>query len=122
LRRLLTHPHTGAALALGRETYVVPADLRAFLRLRDETCRFPGCSRRAGRCDVDHTVADVSGGPTDATNLAHLCRSHHRLKHDTRWAVRQAGLDGTLTWTAPSGQEHTTRPALTLTADQPPPF
>ncbi|MGC5169002.1 HNH endonuclease signature motif containing protein, partial [Luteimicrobium sp. DT211] len=73
LRRLLTHPHTGVVLALGRETYTVPADLRAYLRLRDGTCRFPGCSRAAARCDVDHTTAYVTGGTTDATNLAHLC-------------------------------------------------
>jgi hypothetical protein len=123
-RRLLTHPHTGAALAVGRETYIVPADLRAFLRLRDETCRFPGCSRRAGRCDVDHTVAYVCGGTTDATNLAHLCRTHHRLKHGTRWDVRHVGTDGSLTWTAPSGHEHTTRPAVAVAVavDDLPPF
>jgi hypothetical protein len=121
-RRLLTHPHTGAVLAMGRDTYAVPADLRAFLRLRDQTCRFPGCSRRAGRCDIDHTIAYACGGTTDATNLAHLCRTHHRLKHSTRWDVRHIGTDGTLTWTAPSGKEHTTRPALALPDDAPPPF
>ncbi|MGC5166734.1 HNH endonuclease signature motif containing protein, partial [Luteimicrobium sp. DT211] len=115
LRRLLTDPHTGVVLALGRETYTVPADLRAFLRLRDGTCRFPGCSRAADRCDVDHTTAYVTGGTTDATNLAHLCRTHHRLKHATRWNARQAGTDGTLVWTSPTGAEHVTRPATTLT-------
>ncbi|GMA24481.1 hypothetical protein GCM10025864_22400 [Luteimicrobium album] len=131
-RRLLTHPHTGAVLALGRGTYTVPADLRAYLRLRDATCRFPGCSRAARRCDTDHTVPYVTGGTTDATNLAHLCRTHHRLKHATRWDARHTGTDGTLAWTSPTGQEHTTRPALAFPApdeitdavadDDPPPF
>ncbi|MFC8731773.1 DUF222 domain-containing protein [Luteimicrobium sp. NPDC057192] len=125
-RRVLTHPHTGAVLAIGRDTYVVPADLRAYLRLRDQTCRFPGCSRAADRCDVDHTTAYVSGGTTDATNLAHLCRTHHRLKHGTRWDVHQTGTDGTLTWTSPTGRRHRSRPALDLPAppdaEGPPPF
>ena len=123
-RRLLTHPHTGAVLSVGRDSYVVPADLRAFLRLRDETCRFPGCSRRAARCDVDHTVAYVSGGTTAATNLAHLCRAHHRLKHATRWDARQVGSDGTLAWSSPTGGEHVTRPVASFsgTGLGPPPF
>ncbi len=113
-RRLLTHPHTGAVLALGRDTYTVPADLRAYLSLRDQTCRFPGCSRTADRSDLDHTHAYVDGGTTDATNLAHLCRTHHRLKHGTRWDVHQIGTDGTLVWTSPTGRRHTTSPALDL--------
>jgi hypothetical protein len=121
LRRLLTHPHTGAALAMGRDTYTVPADLRAYLRLRDATCRFPGCTRAADRCDVDHTVPYVAGGTTDATNLAHLCRTHHRLKHATTWTVRHTDTDATLVWTSPTGREHTTHPAVTIT-DGPPPF
>ncbi|HWK90942.1 MAG TPA: DUF222 domain-containing protein [Luteimicrobium sp.] len=120
-RRLLTDPHTGAVLAVGRDTYAVPADLRAFLRLRDETCRFPGCSRAADRCDLDHTRAWVSGGTTDVTNLAHLCRTHHRLKHGTRWDVRQVGNDGTLSWTSPTRRRHVTTPTLALAHDGPPP-
>ena len=43
LRRLLTDPVTGALLTVDRRSYVVPADLRAFLTQRDLTCRFPGC-------------------------------------------------------------------------------
>ncbi|MDE1363579.1 DUF222 domain-containing protein, partial [Bacillus paralicheniformis] len=46
--RILTHPETGAVLSVGRDRYTVPKDLRTWLRLRDETCRFPGCNRNAG--------------------------------------------------------------------------
>ena len=85
--RLLTHPETGAVLSVGRDRYTVPADLKAWLRVRDETCRFPGCSRRAARCDIDHISDWAHGGTTDHHNLIHLCRKHHRLKHTTPWTV-----------------------------------
>ncbi|KAA9394937.1 HNH endonuclease, partial [Kocuria coralli] len=51
--------------------------------IRDETCRFPGCRRQATGCDVDHTIPWATGGTTAITNLAHLCRRHHRIKHET---------------------------------------
>jgi len=110
LLRLLVHPHTGVRLDLGRERYQVSTELRMWLRLRDETCRFPGCARLAKGCDVDHTVAWQHGGETRADNLAHLCRGHHTLKHQTRWAVEQHP-DGTITWRSPSGRVHSVRPA-----------
>jgi hypothetical protein len=39
--RILTHPETSAVLSLGRDRYAIPPDLRAWLRMRDETCRAP---------------------------------------------------------------------------------
>lgn len=89
--RLLTHPETGAVLSVGRDRYTVPADLRSWLKIRDETCRFPGCSRRAERCDVDHVEDWAHGGSTSHDNLIHLCRKHHRLKHTSRWTPRTDG-------------------------------
>lgn len=91
--RILTHPETGTVLSVGRDRYAVPADLRSWLRLRDETCRFPGCSRRAQRCDIDHVKDWAHGGATDHDNLIHLCRKHHRLKHTTGWTVSTESPD-----------------------------
>lgn len=108
--RLLTHPETGAVLSVGRDRYTVPADLRRALELRDETCRFPGCNRRAIDCEIDHTHDWQFGGATEISNLACLCAPHHRLKHLTRWSVEQ-GDDGTMTWTSPLGRQYVTRPA-----------
>ncbi|MBO9577959.1 MAG: DUF222 domain-containing protein [Microbacteriaceae bacterium] len=110
LYRILTDPHTGARLDLSRERYAVSTELRMWLRLRDETCRFPGCGRLAKGCDVDHTIDWQHGGETRADNLAHLCRRHHTLKHQTAWAPVQTP-DGAITWRSPSGAVHTTRPA-----------
>jgi hypothetical protein len=116
-QRVLTHPVTGAVLDHDRTTYAVPADLRRRLRLRDGTCRFPGCRRRAERCDLDHTVAWQDGGRTAADNLAHLCRHHHLVKHRRgalgRWSVRQPGpapAGGVLEWTSPAGRTYRTVP------------
>jgi hypothetical protein len=107
--RLLTHPETGAVLSVGRTRYAVPADLRTWLRVRDGTCRFPGCSRAARKCELDHTKDWQFDGETEHNNLAHLCKSHHRLKHMTPWnAHHRPG--GVLEWTSPSGRAYTTEP------------
>ncbi|BDZ65947.1 HNH endonuclease signature motif containing protein [Agromyces mangrovi Wang et al. 2018] len=105
--RILTHPETGAYLSYGRTTYRVPADLAGYLRVRDGGCRFPGCSRRAERCDLDHTTDWAHAGETRHDNVAHLCRKHHRLKHKTAWRVTQES-DGQLHWVSPAGREYTT--------------
>ncbi|MDR6906238.1 hypothetical protein J2X63_001924 [Agromyces sp. 3263] len=107
--RILTHPETGASLSYGRTRYRVPADLAGYLRVRDGGCRFPGCSRRAAGCDVDHTLDWAAGGATRHDNLAHLCRKHHRLKHHTGWRVSQLP-DGDIRWTSPAGRAHVSTP------------
>ena len=111
--RILTHPETGAVLSVGRDRYAVPKDLRTWLRVRDETCRFPSCNRSAARADVDHVTDWQYGGGTDYGNLVHLCRSHHRLKHHTAWSSRSAG-GGRVRWLSPSGQEYETQPATDI--------
>ncbi|MBF0723914.1 HNH endonuclease signature motif containing protein [Sanguibacter inulinus] len=120
--RLLTHPETGAVLSVGRDRYTVPADLRSWLKIRDETCRFPGCSRRAERCDVDHVEDWAHGGTTSHDNLIHLCRKHHRLKHTSRWRPRTGGAaagrgrsgGSTVSWDAPSGRSYVDHAAVCL--------
>ncbi|WP_344249256.1 HNH endonuclease signature motif containing protein [Isoptericola hypogeus] len=110
LRRLLVDPVDGRVLATDPGTYTVPAALRTLLRARDRVCRFPGCTRKAAACDVDHVTAWADGGRTTADNLAHLCRRHHVMKHQTRWRVVRH--DGTLTWTSPTGRVHHDRVAV----------
>lgn len=124
--RVLTHPETGAVLSVGRQQYAVPADLRRAVQLRDATCRFPGCRRRAARCDLDHSTAWAHAGTTDLTNLACLCRKHHRLKHQAGWRITHHP-DGTLDWRSPTGRHYATHPATTLwpppaPGAAPPPF
>ena len=108
--RILTHPETGATLSYGRASYRVPADLAGFLRVRDGGCRFPGCSRRAAGCDIDHTLDWAAGGLTRHDNLAHLCRKHHRLKHETGLRMSQQP-SGDIRWVSPAGREYVSTPA-----------
>ena len=93
--------------------YRPSAALERFIRCRDMTCRFPGCDRPAEFCDVDHAVPWPLG-PTHPSNLRCLCRKHHLLKTFwTAWSDQQRP-DGTITWTAPSGQIYVTRPGSRL--------
>lgn len=63
--------------------YAIPDRIAERVTLRDRRCAFPYCERNARHCDTDHTIAyDPQGPPgqTSTTNLAPLCRHHHRLK------------------------------------------
>ena len=95
--------------------------LQRFIRCRDMTCRFPGCSAPAENCDIDHAIA-YPLGPTHPSNLRCLCRKHHLLK------TFYTGDDGWIIWTAPTGRTYTTHPGSrvhfptwqTSTAELPP--
>ncbi len=117
-------PDTGAG-------YRIPAGVRRLVTLTQPTCVAPGCSVPANRCDLDHRVF-WPAGPTCTCNLAPLCRTHHRMKHQRGWTLHthppddqpadhdaddHAGdqrphhaLDPTLTWTSPTGTTHETVP------------
>lgn len=89
------------------DTYQPTAGMRRFLRARDQHCRFPGCRTPLHRTELDHTHDWALGGKTDIDNLAHLCPTHHALKHPSipdahRWTARQFP-DWTIEWESPTG-------------------
>ncbi len=109
---LVANPLTSPADAL---RYQPSAALERAIRCRDLTCRFPGCSRPAIVCDIDHTIPfnhqnPAAGGLTIAENLKCLCRQHHRLKTFGGWRDKQLA-DGTVVWLSPSGRSYRTSPA-----------
>ena len=129
MRRLITDPVTGIVLSLDRGRYRIPKDLRTWLRVRDGTCRFPGCNRRAGACELDHTRDWALQGLSNHDNLACLCPKHHTLKGAGAWAVEQIG-GGSLRWTSPAKIPYITEPETVMDAgavaevqpDDKPPF
>jgi hypothetical protein len=105
LHRLATDPYR--PVDLSTDKYVVPKALKRFLELRDRTCIFPGCPRRAMHTDKDHLIPWPRGS-TSEPNLASECRPHHIAKHEYFTVERLP--DGTFRWTSPAG----------ITADRPP--
>lgn len=114
MRRLVTDPMTGHLLDYGRRTYQVPDRLRDFIVARDQTCRFPGCNRRARDCQVDHATPWNGGGTTDLGNLGALCLRHHQLKTHAGWQILNSGPTGACTWRSPHGRvyEHQSPPLI----------
>ena len=53
--------------------------------------------------DLDRIVAWHQGGRTESTNLAPLCRLHHRMKTHGSWTYRRIDLT-TFEWTSPMGR------------------
>ncbi len=120
LRRLITDPLSGRALDLGRRRYVVSDPLRRWIIARDRTCRFPGCSRRASACQLDHIVAWSDDGGTDGSNLQSLCTRHHQLKTHGGWRVRRDDETGLTVWTSPTGRTYWVDPEPVVPPDPPP--
>ena len=119
-RRLVADPDSGYLTDIVERQYRPSAALDRAVRARDLTCRFPGCRRSAAGerngTDLDHTVPWPKGS-TAASNLAVLCRHHHRLKHSPGWQV-SSEPDGRMTWVTPGGRTIVTTPWEYL--DRPP--
>jgi hypothetical protein len=111
-RRLACDPDSGVLTDVAEKQYRPSTALDRAVRARDMTCRFPGCRRSAvgtrSGTDLDHTVP-WPVGRTEASNLAVLCRHHHRLKHSPAWTV-QLHPDGQMVWTTPTGRQFRTDP------------
>jgi hypothetical protein len=99
------HPVIDLADHIHVEAYEVPDRLATQANLRDRTCVFPHCTRRARRCDHDHVIPHERGGPTCSCNIAPLCRGHHRLKTHGGWSYRVLE-PGCYLWTSPHGYTH----------------
>ncbi len=93
--------------------YRPSAALDTWIRLRDLTCRYPGCDQPAVIADIDHTTP-YPAGLTHPANLSCRCRKHHLLKTFwDGWTDVQAP-DGSITFTTPSGRRYVTKPGATL--------
>lgn len=47
-------------------------------------CAWTGCTAPLTECEAHHIVSWLQGGNTDISNLAGLCRQHHRMNNDRK--------------------------------------
>jgi len=98
---VMTHGLDGHVVEVGARTRTIPPALRRALHHRDRGCRFPGCTVRVGQ--GHHIRHWAQGGPTTLSNLALLCRRHHRAVHEEGYQlVREP--DGELRFRLPDGR------------------
>ncbi len=100
-RVVMRHDDEGRLLEIGARTRTIPPALRRALHHRDRGCRFPGCGVRFGQ--GHHLRHWAHGGPTTLSNLALLCRRHHRAVHEEGYQVAR-GPDGALQFRRPDGR------------------
>jgi hypothetical protein len=79
-RVVMRHDPDGRVVEVGARTRTIPPALRRALHHRDRGCRFPGCGVSFGQ--GHHIRHWAQGGPTTLSNLAMLCRRHHRAVHE----------------------------------------
>jgi hypothetical protein len=99
----VTDDKRGEPLNIGRKTRSIPPAIRRALQMRDEGCRFPGCTHKHF-VDGHHIKHWSDGGETSLDNLVQLCRFHHRLLHEGDFGCeRKPG--GRIVFTNPFGDE-----------------
>jgi len=100
-RVVMRHVPDGQIVEVGARTRTIPPALRRALHHRDQGCRFPGCGLPFGQ--GHHLRHWAHGGPTTLSNLALLCRRHHRAVHEEGYEVDRRP-DGELQFRRPDGQ------------------
>jgi 5-methylcytosine-specific restriction endonuclease McrA len=100
-RVVMRHDDEGRVVEIGARTRTIPPALRRALLHRDHGCRFPGCGLPFGQ--GHHLRHWAQGGPTTLSNLAMLCRRHHRAVHEEGFDVDRQP-DGALRFRWPDGR------------------
>ena len=100
-RVVMRHVAQGRVVEVGARTRTISPALRRALHHRDQGCRFPGCGLPFGQ--GHHIRHWAHGGPTTLSNLALLCRRHHRAVHEEGYQVDRQP-DGTLSFRRPNGE------------------
>ena len=100
-RVVMRHDADGRLTEVGARTRTIPPALRRALQHRDKGCRFPGCGLPFGQ--GHHIKHWARGGPTKLSNLAMLCRRHHRAVHEEGFQVER-DPNGALVFRGPHGR------------------
>jgi hypothetical protein len=85
LRRLYSHPRSGALVAMESRARRFPKGLATFIGLRDDRCRTPYCD--APIRHRDHATPHIRGGPTAVANGLGLCERCNYVKENAGWHI-----------------------------------
>jgi hypothetical protein len=110
LRRLYTHPHTGALVAMESRRRRFAGELADVLIVRDQTCRTPWCG--APIKHNDHVKPVEDGGPTSEANGQGHCEACNYAKQAAGWHTHTSGggAGHQIETTTPTGHHYTSRP------------
>jgi 5-methylcytosine-specific restriction endonuclease McrA len=100
-RTVMRHDEAGRIVEVAARNRTIPPALRRALQARDQGCRFPGCGSRV--TEGHHIQHWARGGPTTLSNLALLCRRHHRAVHEEGFEIAP-GPDEALHFRRPGGE------------------
>jgi uncharacterized protein DUF222 len=107
LRRLYTHPGSGALVAMESRARRFPRGLATFIGLRDQRCRTPYCD--APIRHRDHATPHAQGGLTAVANGLGSCERCNYVKEAPGWRVStdvdESGRH-TAEFTTPTGDEY----------------
>jgi hypothetical protein len=84
--RIVTGPD-GLPLDVGRSRRTIPPQLRRALQVRDNGCRYPGCTRPHGWTIAHHMIHWKDGGITALVNLVSLSDHHPHVVHLPGWTA-----------------------------------
>lgn len=117
--QIVVKPVVDCGVELAAPGYRPTAPLREQAMLRDLGCVFPWCDRTGTQHDLDHIEPYAPGDRTRSSNLARLCRYHHRVKTHGRWRYRRLP-DGGCLWTNAFGYRWVVRPSGTTPGEPEP--
>lgn len=92
----------GVVLDQGRARRLATAEQRRAIEAMQTTCSHPDCRVTIDDCRLHHVVPWQLGGPTDLSNLAPLCETHHHLVHEGGWTFLMSA-DRHASWIRPDG-------------------
>ncbi|HIW29714.1 MAG TPA: hypothetical protein H9987_06845 [Candidatus Luteococcus avicola] len=120
-RAVSVRPVLDAAGVVPVDCYEVPDRMREVVERRTPFEVFPWSTKRAGRCDLDHTEPYDTRGPSAQTrpdNLGPLGRRVHRAKTHGRWRLESVA-PGCFLWRSPEGFIYLVTPSLSLELHDP---
>ncbi|NVM94074.1 HNH endonuclease [Arthrobacter wenxiniae] len=89
LRRLFTHPDSGALLTMDSRSRIFPDGMKEFLRIQYQRCANPYCG--APIRHYDHIKSWAAGGATSIANGRGLCAACNQERESPGWSAEPGG-------------------------------